>query len=91
MKKILLPLIWALLISQASFAQETHVRESININKASAQQIADTLDGIGLKKAEAIIQYRKQHGVFSSADALMVVKGIGEATIEKNRRRIRTK
>ena len=64
---------------------------SININQATAQEITAKLDGIGRKKAQAIVQYRKQHGDFKKVDELMQVKGIGEKTLAKNRSRIRLK
>ena len=64
---------------------------SININQATVQEITAKLDGIGRKKAQAIVQYRKQHGDFKNVDALMQVKGIGEKTLAKNRSRIRLK
>lgn len=71
-----------LLSSTAIFASP------VNINSATAQQIASALNGIGLKKAKAIITYRQQNGLFSSLDALMGVKGIGSATISKNKKDI---
>lgn len=55
----------------------------VNVNSADAQTLADSLDGIGLKKAEAIIEYRTQNGPFKSADELVNVTGIGEKTLEK--------
>ena len=64
---------------------------SININQATVQEITAKLDGIGRKKAQAIVQYRKQHGDFKKVDELIQVKGIGEKTLAKNRARIRLK
>ncbi|GGI94689.1 ComEA family DNA-binding protein [Halopseudomonas pertucinogena] len=61
---------------------------SVNINDASAAEIAETLSGIGLAKAEAIVSYREENGAFESVEQLEMVKGIGPATIEKNRTRI---
>ena len=61
---------------------------AININEATSQQLTE-LKGIGFKKAEAIIKYRKQHGDFSNAAALAKVKGIGLKTVEKNRSNIK--
>lgn len=58
--------------------------QTINLNTASAEQLSQ-LSGIGKAKAEAIVQYREQHGKFSSADDLIQVKGIGTAILEKNR------
>ncbi len=59
--------------------------QTVNINTASAQQLADALNGVGLKKAEAIVAYRKSVGKFISIDQLTEVKGIGKATVEKNK------
>ncbi len=59
--------------------------KKININDASAEEIAAILDGIGLKKATAIVDYRDQHGSFQQAEDLVKVKGIGPKTLERNR------
>lgn len=59
--------------------------EPVNINQADAQSIASALNGIGLKKAEAIVLYREANGLFKTVDDLANIKGIGEKTIEKNR------
>ncbi len=56
----------------------------VDINSATAKEIANALSGIGIKKAQAIVEYRNQHGDFSSADELVNIKGIGKKTIEKN-------
>lgn len=52
----------------------------VDINKADAQTISSALSTIGPKKAEAIIQYRKEHGDFKSIKDLENVKGIGSKT-----------
>ena len=65
------------------------VAAPVNINTADAKTISDELTGIGLSKAEAIIEYRKKHGPFHSVDDLSLVKGIGERTVDKNRADIR--
>jgi len=57
----------------------------VNINQADAAAIARSLDGIGQSKAEAIVAWREAHGPFKKADDLKHVKGIGKATIERNR------
>lgn len=59
--------------------------DPVNINQADAESIAAALNGIGVKKAEAIIVYREQNGSFKTVDDLANVKGIGNKTIEKNR------
>jgi competence protein ComEA len=61
----------------------------VDINTASAETISDELKGIGLTKAQAIVDYRKKHGPFKSAEDLSLVKGIGERTVELNKGNIR--
>jgi len=61
----------------------------VNVNKADAQTIATSLDGIGLGKAQAIVAYRDAHGPFKSVDDLGNVKGVGAKTLERNRDAIR--
>ncbi|WP_320821531.1 ComEA family DNA-binding protein [Reinekea sp.] len=61
----------------------------VNINTASAEKMADLLTGIGLMKAQAIIAYRDANGPFLSVEDLLLVTGIGTATLEKNRPALR--
>ena len=60
----------------------------VNINTADSKTMSAELSGIGQSKAEAIIAYREKHGPFKTADDLAKVKGIGQATIDKNRENI---
>ena len=60
----------------------------VDINRADAQTLAVSLDGIGLAKAKAIVDYRQAHGPFRNADQLTEVKGIGARTVERNRANI---
>lgn len=62
----------------------------VNINTADITEL-QTLDGIGEKKAAAIIEYREQNGGFSSVDELTEVSGIGEKTLNKLRGKITVK
>jgi len=57
----------------------------VDINKASAEEISASLKGVGVKKAEAIVTYRKANGAFSSLDDLTNVKGIGKKTLAANK------
>lgn len=78
MKNLLLTAITSLvLFSQSLFA--------VNVNTADAAAIAEELNGVGVKKAQAIIDYRNENGNFKSIEALTEVKGIGLKTVEKNR------
>ena len=57
----------------------------VNINTASAEEIAESLNGVGLSKAELIVEYRAANGAFVHIDELVNVKGIGLRTVDKNR------
>lgn len=57
----------------------------VNVNTADAKTISEALSGIGLKKAEAIVKYRTEKGLFKTADDLTNVKGIGKKTVNKNK------
>lgn len=63
--------------------------ESVNVNSADAETLAAVLDGVGLARAEAIIDYRQENGRFADVYDLASVKGIGDRTIELNEERIR--
>jgi len=57
----------------------------VNINTASATEIAEALTGIGMSKAEALVAYRSANGNFNEAEQIVNVKGIGQAIFEKNK------
>ncbi|SFN36924.1 competence protein ComEA [Izhakiella capsodis] len=58
--------------------------EQVSINQASASELAKMLNGVGLRKAEAIVSYRKQYGPFTAIEQLSEVPGIGEALLKRN-------
>lgn len=60
----------------------------VNINTASAGELAAALNGVGEARARAIVEHREQFGPFSSVDELRYVNGIGASTLERNRPRI---
>lgn len=60
----------------------------VNINAASASEIASALTGVGPSKAEAIVAYRLQNGNFKQASDIVQVKGIGSSIYEKNKQDI---
>lgn len=59
--------------------------QPVNVNSASAEEIAESLKGVGLSKAEAIVSYRSENGKFKHVDELVNVKGIGIRTVDINR------
>jgi len=69
---------------QSLYAEESADLEKVNINTASAEQLALILNGVGEQRAQAIVDYRERHGSFQSANDLISVKGIGQATLEDN-------
>jgi competence protein ComEA len=62
--------------------------DRININTADASTLQQGLANVGPHKAQAIVAYRRQHGPFLRVEDLARVKGIGTATVERNRRRM---
>lgn len=61
--------------------------EQIRLNQADASTLQQ-LNGIGEKKAQAIVEYRQKNGGFKSIDEIKNVKGIGPALFEKNKARL---
>lgn len=59
--------------------------ELIDINTADAATIAAEVKGIGEVKAQAIVEYRQQHGRYDTVDELANVKGVGDKTVDKIR------
>lgn len=59
----------------------------LNINTATASDFA-SLSGVGVSTAERIVRHRTQMGRFASVDDLLQVKGVGRATLDKNRHRL---
>ena len=70
--------------SSAESSAPVEVSYPININTASAEEL-ELLSGIGEVKARAIVEYREEHGYFTSVDELVNVYGIGEKTLDKIR------
>jgi len=58
--------------------------EMVNINDASATALAHYLKGVGIVKAESIVDYRELNGDFKSVNDLVNVKGIGKGILKKN-------
>ena len=60
----------------------------VDVNTADAETISAELQGVGISKAIAIVEYRQANGPFKSVDDLTLVKGIGDRTVEINRKNI---
>lgn len=56
----------------------------VDLNTAGLEELT-LLSGVGPSKAQAILDYRTEHGAFASLDELTHVPGIGPATLEQLR------
>lgn len=76
-------------LAQAPTSQKKEVGKEgkVNINTATVEELK-TLKGIGEKKAEAIIEYRKKNGSFKNKEELMKVRGIGKKLYESFQERV---
>ncbi len=64
------------------FVSPVVLAETVNINTADVAAL-DALDGIGEKKAEAIVAYRTENGEFKTLEDLKEVSGIGDKLFDK--------
>ncbi|RPE03585.1 ComEA family DNA-binding protein [Candidatus Pantoea deserta] len=63
--------------------------EQVSINEATAEQLSAAMNGVGLKKAQAIVSYREQYGPFTAIEQLKEVPGLGNALVERNAARLK--
>ncbi len=80
-----------LLLTALSFTGSVFASPPVNINTADAATLAEAIKGVGLKRAEAIVAYRKQNGNFKSVEGLSNVRGIGESIVAKSRDNLKVK
>lgn len=76
-------------IPAGATSKEASKEGKVNINTATVEELK-TLKGVGEKKAEAIIEYRKKNGSFQTKEDLMKVRGIGKKLFESFQERIVT-
>lgn len=76
-------------IPAGATSKEEAKEGKVNINTATVEELK-TLNGVGEKKAEAIIEYRKKNGSFQTKEDLMKVRGIGKKLFESFQERIVT-
>ena len=76
-------------IPAGATSKEATKEGKVNINTATVEELK-TLKGVGEKKAEAIIEYRKKNGSFKTKEDWMKVRGIGKKLFESFEERIVT-
>lgn len=82
------PTIISLLLYIYNISSHVNIQsDKISLNQANLEQL-QTLNGVGQKKAQAIIEYRQKKGGFKTIDELMNVKGIGPKLLEKNKAKL---
>lgn len=79
-KRLLISVLGVLVLAGVAFA-------GVNINTADVKEL-EGLPGIGPAKAQAIVDYRKEHGPFTTVDDLSKVQGIGPKMLEQLRNQI---
>lgn len=62
--------------------------EKINLNTATAEELAAGLRGVGKARAEAIVALREELGGFTDIEQLLQVRGLGMKVINDNREKL---
>lgn len=62
----------------------------VDINSADVKTLS-TIDGIGIKKAQSIVEYRDKNGKFKDINGLLKVKGIGLKVFESIKDQVEAK
>ena len=84
----MLALLGSFVLASMSVAHVWSADAAININTDSPEVMAEGLSGVGIAKAYRIVEHREAYGPFESIEELSEVKGIGTATVERNRERL---
>ncbi len=73
--------------ASSSISSGANSSSKVRLNSANIEQLMQ-LNGVGKKKAEAIIEYRNKNGKFNSVDDFMKIKGVGPALFNKNKAKL---
>ncbi|MBT0721576.1 hypothetical protein EFZ10_03910 [Tatumella sp. TA1] len=72
----------AKVVNSAPVNQQVAI-DKVNLNTADAATLAGKLNGVGLKKAQAIVEYREKYGLFTDVRQLIEVPGFGESLVNR--------
>ncbi len=64
------------------------IQRTVSLNDSTLDELI-TLKGVGKKKAQAILAYRKLYGDFKTIEELVDVKGIGNKILNENKSRLK--
>ncbi len=70
-------------VDKSTEAVQDQVANKVSLNTADAATLAAKLNGVGLKKAQAIIEYREKYGLFTDVKQLIEVPGFGESLVKR--------
>jgi comEA protein len=84
---LILVAVFALSLMTPLLAQTKATEKKVDINTADLDEL-QTLPRIGVKVAQRIIDYRKEHGPFKKIEELMKVQGVGEKIFKLLKNRI---
>lgn len=88
-QKVYVPRVGEAAPAEPSTADDTSSSaQPIDLNTATIAQL-ETLPGVGPATAQAIVDYRSQHGSFRSVEDLLNVRGIGQAKLDQIRALVR--
>ena len=88
MRRSVLAIFFALtLVCTFSFSAYSSIKTKVNINTASVKELS-TLNKIGEKYSQRIVEYRNTMGSFEKPEDIMKVKGISNKVFEMNKERI---
>ena len=65
-----------------------YASDTVNINTANIEVLAEELVGVGPELAKRIVDFRERYGEFKSIEALGDVRGIGPSLLAKNEAKI---
>ena len=80
-------LLAAFIIAYGSI-RAAYASDTVNINTANIEVLAEELVGVGPELAKRIVDFRERYGEFKSVEALGDVRGIGPNLLTKNEGKI---